>query len=474
MAVRHLPAQPNLEQYKKQAKDLLKRWKASDPNTTRKLADAQHAVAREHGFDAWKMFTDEIDMRTGQAEKAAIWKAAEDAFVAGDVSTLDRLLRQHEKMFSTERPQSSWSGGLAAEYAEGDARASIVRGHFFESWDQFAQFDTVRKNLATPVSRFERAVDAVVTGDADTLRRLLGGDPDLIRARSMRTHHSTLLHYVGANGVEGWRQRTPKNAVQILEILLAAGAEVDAMGDVYGGGCTTLGLVATSCHPRNAGLQEPLIDALLAHGARIDARGAGGGATAGLMINSCLANGRPEAAGYLAERGGPLDLEAAAGIGRLDLVKSFFNPDGSLKPLATIAQLKDGFTWACEYGRSEVVEFLLDRGVNVSEVLPRPHKQTGLHWAAYGGHVETVKALLKRQPPLDVRDASFGATPLGWAVHGWWERRDRDPAQREPYYETVALLVAAGAPVEPAWLSEENAQADARLFAALTGKSEWS
>ena len=89
------------------------------------------------------------------------------------------------------------------------------------------------------------------------------------------------------------------------------------------------------------------------------------------MINSCLANGRPEAAEYLAERGAPLDLEGAVGIGWLDLVKSFFNPDGSLKPPATVSQLKDGFTWACEYGRADVVEYLLDHGVAASEVLPR-------------------------------------------------------------------------------------------------------
>ena len=466
-----LPSRPSLEQYKKQAKELLKRWKASDPTTTRKLADAQHAIARDHGFDSWTKFTNEIARRTGQAEKAAIWRAAEDAFVAGDVSTLGRLLRQHKKMFSTERPQSSWSGGLAPEYAEGDARGSIVRGHFFESWDQFAKFDRLRNIPASPESRFERAVDAIVSGDADTLQRLLGDDPNLIRARSMRTHHSTLLHYVGANGVEGWRQRTPKNAVQILEILLAAGAEIDTTADMYNGGCTPLGLVATSCHPRDAGLQQPLIDVLLAHGARIDARGAGGGASAGPMVNSCLANGRPEAAEYLAKRGAPLDLEGAAGVGRIDLVKSFFNAKGMLKKPATIGQMKAGFTWACEYGKADVIEYLLDRGMNVNE-RTRPHKQTGLHWAAYGGHLESIKTLLKRGPKLDVRDASFGATPLGWALHGWWERRKEDPMKRDPYYEIVALLVAAGATVEPVWLSKDNASRDPKMFAALTKNNQ--
>jgi ankyrin repeat protein len=468
MATRDLPVRPNLEQYRKQTKELLKRWKASDPQTTRKLADAQHAIAREHGFDTWKKFTEEIARRTGLADKAAIWKSAEDALVAGDNVTLARLLREHEKMFRTEQPRSSWFGGLTPNYRHGDARTIIVRNHFFESWEQFAEFARNVKDSSSPIARFERAVDAVALGDAASLGRALREDPELVRTRSVRTHHSMLLHYVGANGVESWRQRTPKNAVQILEILLAAGAEIDATADMYNGGCTTLGLVATSCHPRDAGLQQPLIDVLLAHGARIDTLGAG---NAHSLVNGCLANGRPEAAEYLASRGAPLDLEGAAGVGRLDLVRSFFNPDGSLKPPATIAQLKDGFTWACEYGRTDVIEYLLDHGVDASEVLPRPHKQTGLHWAAYGGHVDTVKALLKHRPRLDMRDASFGGTPLGWAVHGWWERRDGDPARKEPYYEIVALLVSAGAPVEPDWLTEENAKTDPRMFAALTGNS---
>jgi hypothetical protein len=63
-APRNLPARPNLDQYKKQAKDLLKRWKSDDPNTTRKLADAQFVIAREHGFETWKVFIDRI----GEAE----------------------------------------------------------------------------------------------------------------------------------------------------------------------------------------------------------------------------------------------------------------------------------------------------------------------------------------------------------------------------------------------------------------------
>jgi len=397
-------------------------------------------------------------------DKAGIWKSAEDAVVAGDDQTLAQLLREHEQMLRTKQPRSSWLGGLAPDYREGDARAIIVRHHFFESWEQFSGFAMQVKDTSSPIARFERAVDAVVAGDAAWLERALRDYPDLIRVRSPRTHHSTLLHYVGANGVEGWRQRTPTNAEQVAEILLDAGAEVDATADMYQGGCTTLGLVATSVHPKLAGVLQPLIDLLLARGARVDAPAGGGNGAR--IVNSCLANGRLEAAAYLAQRATPIDLEAAAGIGRLDLVRSFFNPDGTLKPPATTTQLKDGFTWACEYGHTEVVEHLLDRGIAASEVLPRPHKQTGLHWAAYGGHADTVKALLKRHPPLDIRDGTFSGTPLDWALHAWRERPGDDPAAREPFYETVALLVAAGAPVESAWLSEHE-KGDPRMWAIL-------
>jgi Ankyrin repeats (3 copies) len=400
------------------------------------------------------------------SDKAEIWKSAEGAVVAGDDKTLSQLLREHEKMLRTEQARSSWLGGLTPDYKDGDERAIIVRNHLFESWEQFAGFATQVKDASSPVAHFERAVDAIIAGDATWLERALRDHPDLVRARSPRTHHSMLLHYVGANGVEGWRQRTPKNAVQVAEILLNAEAEVDATADMYHGGCTTLGLVATSIHPQLAGVLQPLIDMLLARGARIDALGGGNRAR---IVNSCLANGRAEAAGYLARRGAPLDLEAAAGVGRLDLVRSFFNADGSLTPPETIAPLKDGFTWACQYGHTDVVEYLLDHGVAASEVLPRPHQQTGLHWAAYGGHADTVKVLLTRRPPLDVRDGTFGGTPLDWALHAWQERRGDDPAVREPYYEIVALLVAAGAPVESAWLTEDHAKAEPRMFAILTG-----
>lgn len=243
------------------------------------------------------------------------------------------------------------------------------------------------------------------------------------------------------------------------------------LADMYGG-ATTLGLVATSIHPKLAGLQHALIDVLLAHGAAMDHPGAAGNVHG--LVNSCLANGRDDAAEFLARRGAPLDLEGAAGVGWLDVVKSFFNEDGSLKANETVAQMKDGFTWACGFGRADVVDFLLERGMEVGARL-RHHGETGLHWAAYGGHLDTVKALLERKAPVDVKDESFGGTPLGWALYAWGERAT--DAKSSPYYEVVALLVSAGATVDPEWLADrhrgfplaEKVSSDAPMLAALTG-----
>ena len=230
MSARELPARPNLDQYKKQAKELVKAAKAGDARAfalmrehhprlkkasddelrRRKftLADAQLVVARWHGLESWPKFAKHIETITTESS-SRVWTRAEKAVVDGDVATLDALIARHGDMLRTGPVQSSWWGGLAPNYSKGDARAIIARAHDFESWDQFAAFADAMKDARSPVAQFEAAVDAIIVGDIATLEGLLSANPSLVRARSTRKHHSTLLHYVGSNGVEGFRQRTP-------------------------------------------------------------------------------------------------------------------------------------------------------------------------------------------------------------------------------------------------------------------------
>jgi len=77
MTAKQLPARPDLEQYRKQAKDLLKSFQAGDPDALSrirqshprfkktgspiqgsffKLSDAQWVIAREYGFESWPKF----------------------------------------------------------------------------------------------------------------------------------------------------------------------------------------------------------------------------------------------------------------------------------------------------------------------------------------------------------------------------------------------------------------------------------
>lgn len=200
-----------------------------------------------------------------------VWKAAEQAIISGNAAGLERLLGENRRLFAEEQAPPYVPRGPVPDYRGADARSIIAREHEFASFAEVEEYFKARNRQDSPVAQFESAVDAITSGDEETLRRLLGENPELIRMRSTRKHHATLLHYLGANGIEGFRQKTPANAVRIAEILLKAGAEVDAVADMYGGS-TTLGLVATSIHPLLAGVQNAMIEILLDHGASVEQR----------------------------------------------------------------------------------------------------------------------------------------------------------------------------------------------------------
>jgi ankyrin repeat protein len=401
-----LPQRPNLERYKKLAKELVKACRSKNEDAIREWAEKWvAALIRQSGIH----FVRPVSVVT------STWTDRVEEFVQRKVTEQDGRCR------------------LA------DAQFIIARSHGFESWVKFSKHLSALAQKASTIARFEAAADAIVKGDIKTLQRLLRDDPHLIRARSTREHRATLLHYVSANGVEGYRQKTPKNIVAVTEVLLKAGAEVDAEADVYGGGATTLGLVATSIHPYQARVQNPLMQVLLDHGAQIDHQTAGGNQENSVM--AALDNGRPAAAAYLADRGARLNLLSAAGVGRLDVVKSYFNEDGTRKAKTSQKQVQRAFLYACTWGQTNVVEFLLDKGVDLDT--GGDGGQTPLHCAAIGGQLSTMKLLLKFNPQLELRNM-YGGTVLGqtlWsAAHG---------GNAKVYAEIIETLIAAGANIPP-------------------------
>jgi len=78
------------------------------------------------------------------------------------------------------------------------AQLVIARAHGFASWPKFASHLKSLQNRTSTVAAFEAAASAVVSGDARKLGRLLRAHPGLVHARSTREHGATLLHYTPA------------------------------------------------------------------------------------------------------------------------------------------------------------------------------------------------------------------------------------------------------------------------------------
>ena len=297
-----------------------------------------------------------------------------------------------------------------------DPRLELARWYGFQDWRALEEY-AASVQQPGPIARFERAVEAVIDGDIIALKQLLAEDPELVRARSTRVndadppmHRSTLLHYLAANGVEGYRQRSPKNAVAVATLLLDAGADPNALSWAYGGKCTTMALLVSSTPPAIAGVQVPLVEALIDHGASIVPEGEGNWTS---PIETALVFGKHAAAEALVRRGAPiLSLAAAAGLGRIDDVKTML-------PKADAHDRHRALALAAQNGHPDVVSVLLDAGEDPNRFNPSgTHAHTPpIHQAIAAGHLSVVKLLVDRGARLDIQDTIHHGTPLAWAKY---------------------------------------------------------
>lgn len=228
---------------------------------------------------------------------------------------------------------------------------------------------------------FEAAADAVVDGEIQTLTAMLKARPQLATARSRRPHRCTLLNYLGANGFEHWRQRTPANAVAVVECLLAAGADPNATCYTYRGGPgeNTLGLLTSSDKPKAAGLTLALVAALARGGAELD------------DVYQLLA-----------------DLHAAAEADELAAAAKRLDANAPVTQQAVVE--------SAMLGEAALLFALLDAGAPIDAC--RDNGATALHQAAIDGNSALVDALLARGADPRLRDNVFNGDAAGWANAG--------------------------------------------------------
>lgn len=203
---------------------------------------ALHPYVRDASFRV-------LSIRAQLARQATTLKAAH---AAGD-----RRIHMHLASWWPHAQGLTPDAIMAAAFSEEAAQTTMAREYGFASWQQVEALGE-----AAPSRAFETALDDMLRGDAAALRRSLQRQPGLATQRSAYGHGATLLHYLGANGVESHRQQTPLNAAVLAKLLIEHGARTDATAAMYGGGQTPLDLARTSAHPYNAGIAEALISVL--------------------------------------------------------------------------------------------------------------------------------------------------------------------------------------------------------------------
>src|SRR5882724_210150 len=138
MDAKPLPSRPSLEQYKKQAKELLKSRHAADAEAIRRiranhprfgkftdaelreaklaLADMQLVIAREHGFESWQKFAQRIEVINNEIAALANPLAAfiEAAIWHGTLEAAEAILAAHPEIARTSIHAAAILGDDAA------------------------------------------------------------------------------------------------------------------------------------------------------------------------------------------------------------------------------------------------------------------------------------------------------------------------------------------------------------------------
>ena len=180
---------------------------------------------------------------------------------------------------------------------------------------------------------------------------------------------------------------------------------------------------------------------LVEHGASVDAPRADGRTAYALAIRE----GRTDMAEYLASAGA--DTNRLSPVDRLlgactvadektaralvaehpDLVSSLSSADRN----AIVGVVADG--------RMASAELMFALGWSLTE--ESIWGGTPLHWAAWHGRDAMVRMLLAKGAPVNVRDSTYGSSPIAWACHGSMNSR---PGHDDDYLAVVDQLLDAG------------------------------
>ena len=321
---------------------------------------------------------------------------------AHDPAAAQRIREFHPNWANAADPEI-----FAAPLRLADAQLAIAREYGFASWTRLKRriekpmpSDDVRRphqdRIEDPV--FRSGVRLIDTGNLDGLREHLEKHPGLVRQRvefegGNYFRNPTLLEFIAENPIR--QGKMPHNILEIAKLILDTGPELAAINE-------TLMLVATGSVARESGLQIPLIRLLCE-----------GGADPNRAVEAAAAHGELQALAALRVSGAQMTLALAASSGEYEQLRLLLRTADSRERHLALAL-------AAQYGYALSVEILLDAGEDPDRFNPigAHSHSTALHQAAFNGHLDVVKLLVKRGARVDVKDILFGGTPLDWAIHG--------------------------------------------------------
>lgn len=187
-------------------------------------------------------------------------------------AALDRGAAQRMREFHPQCRELTDEAIFARKLSLADAQLTIARERGFKSWPRLKEY-VEKPELAERIKKprheliedpvFRRAVDLIDSGDAAGLGEHLKKHKKLVHQRVEFEgwnyfRNPTLLEFVAENPIR--RGTLPKNIVDVARVILDAGPEQASID-------TTLALAATGSVPLETGTTVPLIELLCEYGA---------------------------------------------------------------------------------------------------------------------------------------------------------------------------------------------------------------
>jgi len=440
---RKLPPCPSLEQLRKQAKDLLERYRAGDPAAVAEveqferqpnpaafaLNDAQRVVARAYGYESWsklKAFTDGVSV---QELGAAVQRS--------DAATVRTMLHARPELVGMD--MSANNEHRALHYAVLRRDAVLVRLLMEAGADANKGIYPHRDaTSALTMARERQYADIVAIIDGEERRRR----EELSCPNATVSPVQDQINTAIAQGENA-------KAIGLLE---ADGSLVQAC-DNEGG--TPLHLAAEEGN-------EEMVSWLLNHRAKVDKQDVHGLTALDRAAREIRGDSWRVISQLLVDRGAAVTIRAAVALGDAAQVHELIQADpGALRQSGKNGGL---LTLAVRHGHLEMVRLLLYLGADVDERIifeeleePTPSWGYPLWHAARANQLEIARLLLDRGA-----DPNANVYASGWPLGNAWNHKD-DSLKK--------LLLERGAKPQPYMVSESHDVDEARrLLAADTSE----